>query len=162
MTEIWKDIIGYEGLYQVSNLGRVKGKRMKGLYTDKDGYYHVNLYKNGKMTNTFVHRLVALNFIDNPENKAQVNHIDENKSNNAVSNLNWMTNKENINWGTGIKRAHKTLRKQPKNGKSITNGIDVFISVHEAARSTSSDRGNIYKCLKDSSKTCGGFHWSYV
>lgn len=103
MKEVWKDIEGYEGLYQISNLGRVKrvatGKVLKGG-KDKDGYLMVKLYKNNIRSNKKIHRLVAEAFIPNPENKPQVNHADENKTNNSLDNLEWMTAKENINHGT--------------------------------------------------------------
>jgi len=110
--EIWKDIDGYEGYYQVSNMGRVrsvdrvvehnkggycqlKGRLLK-LYTTKKGYDRVNLNKNGKIKFFLVHRLVTQAFIPNPESKPQVNHIDGVKTNNNVSNLEWCTPSENI------------------------------------------------------------------
>lgn len=112
MEEIWKDIQGYEGLYQVSNLGRVKrnyrenidSKGRKRIFNesiikpniDKGGYFYVNLYKNGKKEIQKNHRLVCNTFIANPENKPQVNHIDGNKENNNVNNLEWVTIQENI------------------------------------------------------------------
>ena len=106
--EIWKDIEGYEGLYQVSNLGRVKRmrfinkntniekERIKSQKIRKDGYLEVALYKNGKGKYIQVHRLVAKSFIPNPKKLPQVNHIDGNKENNCVDNLEWVTNKENV------------------------------------------------------------------
>ena len=108
MQEIWKDIKGYEGLYQVSNLGRVKRlrfinkntniekERIKSQKIRKDGYLEVALYKNGKGKSIQVHRIVAKTFIPNIENKAQVNHIDGNKKNNNVSNLEWVLGSENM------------------------------------------------------------------
>lgn len=116
LSEVWKDIKGYEGLYQISNLGRVKSlkrfntnnantkDRILKPSLDRKGYLHVVLCKNNKRYNKTLHRLVAEAFIENPENKPQVNHIDEDKTNNRVSNLEWMTNKENRNHGTAIKR----------------------------------------------------------
>lgn len=97
-NEIWKDIIGYEGLYQVSNLGRVKNpfKILKSAI-DRYGYEKVSLTKN-KISKSFkVHRLVAINFIPNPENKDSVNHIDHNKLNNLPENLEWVNHRENMN-----------------------------------------------------------------
>ena len=116
MKEIWKDIPGYEGLYQVSDLGRIKrlpklvkneGLRNKSkTFISKEliikpfniskGYKGVILTKNGKRTNKKLHRLVAEVFIENPFNKPQVNHIDCDKTNNKVTNLEWVTGSENI------------------------------------------------------------------
>ena len=100
MREVWEDIKGFEGLYQISNFGNVKSfykdKILKGR-PDKDGYYRVCFYKNKKSKEMKIHRLVAQAFIPNPENFPQVNHIDGNKLNNCVSNLEWCTAKYNIN-----------------------------------------------------------------
>lgn len=97
MEEIWKDIKDYEGLYQVSSFGRVKSfytnRILKGS-EDSWGYLQVKLYKNGIKSNKKMHRLVAQSFIPNPENKPEVNHIDENKTNNKLSNLEWSTAKK--------------------------------------------------------------------
>jgi hypothetical protein len=100
--KMWKDIPGYEGIYQASTLGEISthsyGKtRLRILSADKRGYFHLALSKNGKMKNYFVHRIVALTFLpnDDPLNKTQVNHIDGNKSNNSTSNLEWCSRTEN-------------------------------------------------------------------
>lgn len=95
--EIWKDIAGYEGLYQISNYGNIrnsKGRLLK-YYENHKGYYKVGLNKNGKNSKFRVHRLVAQMFIPNPHEYPQVNHIDGNKQNNNVTNLEWCTNTEN-------------------------------------------------------------------
>lgn len=115
IAEIWKDIQGYEGLYQVSNLGRVKslGRNVKRPLTKigyvwqpekilkpnktKYGYLKITLRKNNKSKYFTVHRLVAITFIPNPENKPQIDHINADKTNNSVNNLRWVTCKENIN-----------------------------------------------------------------
>ena len=98
--EEWRDIIGYERDYQVSNYGRIKSFKnhkviiMRMIYT-KDGYFEVKLSKNGTPQRISTHKLVAISFIPNPENKPQVNHEDANTLNNCIWNLNWMTNQEN-------------------------------------------------------------------
>ena len=110
--EVWKDIEGYEGRYQVSNLGRVKrvttGRILKSC-KNRGGYLYVNLCKQGVVSNKRIHRLVAQAFIPNPENKSDINHIDEDKTNNTVTNLEWTTRKENLNHGTHNDRVSKTL-----------------------------------------------------
>ena len=111
MKEIWKDIKGYEGIYQVSNFGRIKSSYTKRILKggkNKAGYLLVGLYKQGVLSRKSIHRLVAEAFIPNPDNKPEVNHIDENKTNNMVSNLEWMTAKENINHGTRNERSNIT------------------------------------------------------
>lgn len=100
MTEIWKPIEGYEGIYEVSDQGRVRnvkrGGRLLSCVKVAHGYLCVSLYKDGKQRMLLVHRLVALAFIPNPENKEQVNHKDLDKTNNTVGNLEWVTRDENL------------------------------------------------------------------
>ena len=101
MTEIWKDIEGYNGLYKVSNLGRVKSfnqtsPKIVSAQKTRLGYITIKLYKNGESIRKSIHRLVAKEFIPNPENKPEVNHIDCDKSNNSVYNLEWATRSENM------------------------------------------------------------------
>lgn len=101
--EIWKDVVGYEGLYQISNLGRVKSVRQNKLMSLKrcQGYLRVGLRHRGKEQRSyFVHRLVAEAFIPNPHNYPQINHKDECRTNNNVENLEWCTAKYNCNYGT--------------------------------------------------------------
>ena len=124
--ETWKPIAGYEGLYEISNFGRVKslskviGRRVKGetllkVRISPYGYKMVSLCKEGKVFNASIHRLIADAFIPNPENKTQVNHKDGNKLNNDIKNLEWCTPSENIN------HAYKTglhdLKKHGRTGK---------------------------------------------
>lgn len=122
--EIWKDVKGFEGYYEVSDLGRVrrldrydygcgyarfyKGRILKNLVYKKTGYFHVQLCKCGTIINKSVHRLVAEAFIPNPDNLPQVNHKDEDKSNNCVDNLEWCDAVYNMNYGTRQTRSIQT------------------------------------------------------
>ena len=116
MIEEWRPIEGYEGLYEVSNTGRVRSLdkydsmnrflrgRILRLFTDGLGYLRAQLYSNSKRKSFLVHRLVAQAFIPNPDNLPQVNHRDENPSNDNVDNLEWCDGKYNVNYGTRIDR----------------------------------------------------------
>ena len=131
LNEIWKPIKGYEGLYEVSNLGRVKSLvNNKGQYREKilkhnirNGYPSVTLCKNKKLKSFAIHRLVAEAFLPNPDNLPCVNHKDENRLNNFVDNLEWCTYSYNVNYGTGLKRRSITQSKPvlqyDKNGNFI-------------------------------------------
>lgn len=138
MKEIWRDIKGYEGLYKVSNYGRIKSLERKDclgrskkekilkLSEDKDGYLLITLHKNKKVKTFKVHRLVAETFVPNPNNYPIINHKDENKINNHVSNLEWCTVKYNNNYGTRNERSSKSQKglqageKHPIYGKHRT------------------------------------------
>lgn len=131
LGEIWKPITGYEGNYSISNMGRVMShgrpnhhdpriKRDRILphqIAGENCYYFVNLRKNGTHKLYFIHRLVAQAFIPNPENKRTVNHIDGNKSNYSISNLEWSTHKENIRhaWDSGLSKVHKSHNQKISN-----------------------------------------------
>ena len=119
MNEVWKDVVHYEGLYEVSNLGRVRNKNTQQIKeqhsnynkkTGKGGYMFVELWKCNKGKREYVHRLVAMAFIPNPENKPQVNHKDEVKTNNEVSSLEWTTSKENNNYGNHTEKSIETRK----------------------------------------------------
>ena len=125
--EIWKDIAGYAGIYQVSNMGNVRSLRREDIKCkqgyralngrqlrpaqDKKGYLMVSLNKNGQSKTRRVHRLVAETFIANPDKLPQVNHKDENKCNNNIDNLEWCTPSYNTNYGKGNKSRSDTLKK---------------------------------------------------
>ena len=166
MNEEWRDIEGYEGLYQVSNLGRVKSLNYRGCKGNtsilkprltKKGYETINLCKDGKVKNVKIHRLVARTFIPNPNNYSQVNHKDENKTNNNVKNLEWCTNKYNLNYGTRNKRAAKTMGKKIV---CVATG-EIFNGIREASRKYNIDRSDISKCCQGKRKTAGGYKWEY-
>lgn len=115
-TELWRPISGYEGLYYISNLGRVKSEITHKILKPRNSthdYDRVRLYKNHKPKEFFVHKLVAQAFIPNPNNYPQVNHKDENKVNNCVDNLEWCTHKYNMNYGTCQKRKSEKLKGIP-------------------------------------------------
>ena len=136
-NEIWKDVVGFENLYQVSNFGRVKRKKGETIYKDgriahfsetvlkptifKKGYLMVYLSKNSIKKTKQVHRIVAEAFIANPENKETINHIDCNKLNNNVSNLEWMTNLENIQHSIENGRYKYREEKRIIDGRKIKN-----------------------------------------
>lgn len=133
MEEVWKDIKDYEGLYQVSNLGRVKSLDRKVVQfngfcnieriykgrilkpsTSANGYKRVILYDKCKKKNVNIHKLVLLAFVPNTENLAQINHIDEDKSNNCVNNLEWCSSKYNINYGKRNQKTSEALKGKAK------------------------------------------------
>ena len=160
--EVWRDCKGYEGKYQVSTFGRVwsiKNQKYLKPMIDRDGYEHVVLYaKNGKGKDERVHRLVALAFITNPEKYPQVNHKDENPSNNNVNNLEWCTNKYNVNYGTRNKRAGE------KNSRPVfcEELNKTFKSMTEAAEELKVHHPLIYACCNGIQKTTGGYHFRYA
>lgn len=176
--EMWKDIEGYEGMYQVSSEGRIKSverdiickngakKHMKerilkgGL--DRYGYPHVGLCDGNKRKIFLVHRLVAEAFITNPDNKPQVNHKDEVKTNNCVDNLEWMTNKENANYGTRTERSAKTQSKSVAQYSKDGKLIKIWASIKEAGSQLGLSRGNISLAALGVYKTSGGFAWRFA
>ncbi|QGT53228.1 HNH endonuclease [Lactococcus phage CHPC958] len=163
-----KLIKGFENYY-IYNDGRVYSKNkndfMK-LGTTEDGYKQVCLSNKGKTKTFKVHRLVAIHFIENNLSKPQVNHIDENKNNNNYKNLEWMTNKENMNHGTRNKRiSEKMINLTSKKVKMFSlDGtlLKTFEGLSEAERQTGIFASNICKCDKGERKTAGGFKWEVI
>ena len=174
--EIWKDIKGYEGCYQVSNMGRIKSlsrkvwngknyfwtsERILRPGIDRDGYFLVNLSKNGKAKTEKVHRLVAKTFIPNPKNKEAVNHIDEDPSNNKLENLEWATVSENNNHGWHNKRSSKSRSKPIIQLNLDGEFLQEYQSATIAAQKLEMCRISISNCLNGRTSTAGGYKWRY-
>ena len=169
--EIWKPIKGYEGLYQVSNFGRVKSlkfgkeKILKQSKNKKTGYLHVVLCKNGILKTFRVHRLVAEAFLDNPNNLPCVNHKDENKTNNNVDNLEWCNAKYNLNYGNRNKRISEKMTNGKLSKPVLQYTLDGELvkkwpSAHECGRN-GYNRGNVVACCLGYLKFYKGYIWRY-
>lgn len=169
IIEIWRDIPNYDGLYQASNLGRVKSlKRPYGLKEKilkpeilNNGYYQVVLCKKSVKKHYRVHRLVWSAFNGPIPENMQVNHINEIKTDNRLSNLNLMTCKENINFGTGIERRAKQLSKVVLQFTLEDILIKEYPSTKQVERETGFLQQNISKCCKGKYKQAYGFKWRY-
>lgn len=187
----FKDLKGYEGYYKINEEGVVisvdrtcvrgrgalsylKGQIIKPR-KDRYGYLNIKVSKNAIRKRTTVHRLVAINFIPNPENKPQVNHLDGNKENNHISNLEWCTGQENINHAVlnnlrGSKKGYKIpykvqqiLRRKPVKQLSLEGEIiKIWESQIIAAEALKLQNTHISGCCKGISKTHGGFKWEFV
>ena len=190
-------MVGFEGLYEVSNAGKVrsvdryingkngshsfiKGIMMK-LQTSHKGYYNVVLHKNGNHFTKAVHRLVAEAFIPNPNNLPQVNHIDTNKKNNNVSNLEWITNEDNMKHAVQHGCYNNTTQKQIdhalQNQKEMVEKrkrpvvqllnnecVNIFPSIAEANKylGIKHQNGHICSCCKGRRNKCYGYQWMYL
>lgn len=120
--------------------------------------------KDGKQKHYYIHVLVATTFIPNPDNLPEVNHIDENKANNKVDNLEWCNHLYNSNYGTRMKKEHISHINHPKLSKHVLcveTGI-IYDSAHEANRQTNANITNICKVCRGERNTAGGYHWKYV
>lgn len=169
MEEIWRDIKDYEGHYQVSNLGNVrsiKSNKIKILKpfknTARAGYLEVYLRLPGSKKTFKVHRLVAQAFIPNPNNLSDINHIDEDKENNSVSNLEWCDHKYNMNYGTRNERTREILSMKVAQYSLSGNLIAIFDSQIIAAKQTNSRQGAISNCINGKAKTHNGYIWKLV
>lgn len=151
--------------YSVSEYGDVRndgtGKILK-QRLDKDGYVKYDLYENSKQHTLTAHRLVAKHFLNKVKGKEFVNHIDENKQNNHLLNLEWCTQRENINHGTRNERMARTQSKEVAQYDLQGNLLNVFYGASEASRKTGVDNSSISKCCKGKLKTTGGFIWRYT
>lgn len=164
-VEQWRAIDGCKGYYDISDLGNVYSLRKAGLikpFIDRYGYQKVVLFIDGKAHYRTVHRLVALAFIPNPEKKPAVNHLNEDKCDNRVENLEWSTFKENDNYGTRNKRMALTKCKRPVT-LTCPDGREIhYQGVKEASRDTGIAHSQISKACKNNMKTKYGYVWRYT
>lgn len=165
--ETWKAIVGYEGLYEVSDLGNVRSlvqrsnrwkPGIRKLTKNRDGYLLVMLSKDGKHKLMLVHRLVASAFIPNPQGLETVNHKDENKLNNAANNLEWMSAADNTAYSQPQRAEHPVQQLDKSTGEVLA----MYPSTHEAERVTGIAHPNICFCCQGKYKSSGGFGWRYV
>ena len=170
INEVWKEVVGYEGLYEVSSYGNIfscKRDKELSLSTDKDGYKKIHLYKNGIALTYRVHRLVGNAFIPNTNNLPVINHKNENPSDNHIDNLEWCTCLYNNNYGTHNDNVSKALTNYEKTSKpvvgiNIINGLILeFPSAKEAGRNGFS-QGTLSNCCRKLIKSYRGFTWAYV
>ena len=187
--EIWKDIKGFENRYQASNLGRIKTlifknnkyeiKREKILkqYLGNNGYLRIGLTNNnGKRNTYYVHRLIAETFLEKNENQLVVNHKDEDKTNNNVENLEWITKKDNILYSFNLHKERikamqtkeatenriKHFRKPVMQLDKNNNIINIFDSVISASKYTGFDKSTIANCCRNYYKQAYGYNWEYI
>lgn len=178
-AEVWKSVKGFEGLYAISNYGRVKSlkricrantcglgtieKKILSPGISSSGYCIVVLSKNGARKSCSIHRLVAEAFIENPENKKEVNHKDECKTNNMFTNLEWCDRAYNVNYGTGVKRsAVKRFKKVAQIDINSGVVIRVFPSAKLAEEMTGVSRKYISMVCLNKRKMAGGYIWKFA
>lgn len=168
--EIWKDVNGYEGLYQISSYGKLKrfgtNKLIKPIVCT-NGYLEFALWKNGKRKVILSHRLVAIHFLENPNNLPEINHLDENITNNNMENLAWCTSKENSNYGNRNNKVRETKRKYFKKIAQYDlqdNLIETHECIESAAKSVHGDPSfisRVAKCEKHR-YSAYGYYWEFV
>lgn len=155
-NEIWVDVVGYEGLYQVSNLGRVKATKgnIKSSRMQNSGYRTMDLYKNNVQKTCTVHRLVAIAFLENPHDKPNVNHKNGDKTDNRLINLEWVTVSENNNHAirTGLRKTIKVIQKDLND-----NVIEVFDSLKMASIKSNVSMPSISRCINGISENTRGY-----
>lgn len=163
MVEEWRQITIEDEIwdYEVSNCGQVrnmKTKRILKLQKTKNGYLKVTLCKSTKKSQQYVHRLVGIMFLPMIDGKDEINHINQNKEDNHVSNLEWTTHEENIHHEDCIERGANKRRKRVR---CVETGI-IYKGVREACRELGLHSSHVSSCCKHNWKTTGGFHWEYV
>ena len=163
VNEQWRPIKGFDGLYEVSNLGNVRNKRGKVLSpkVGKTGYLIVGLHDNCEVTYKYIHRLVGETFLEIPDFKCEINHIDENKSNNRVDNLEWTTRVQNVNHGTGRSRHDRKLFKPVSCFLPDGTFVKRYESITEAGRDLGVLKTSVWAAVSGKSKTCKGMIWKY-
>lgn len=176
--EIWKDIKGYEKRYQVSNLGRIKSlertistkyfnrknivkEKLLTPFITNCGYCVVTLFLNGKRTKHLVHRIVAETFLPNSNFLPFVNHIDENKLNNHVENLEWCTARYNVNYSNTIRKAIATRKRKISQFEKLDKFIKTYESAAAASRESGIPQSSITFACQGKYKTAGGYIWKY-
>ena len=189
--EVWKEISGTDGVYEVSNLGRVKSndhicKRSSGVEylvhgrimkqtENNNGYMRVAVYVNGKKTKPYVHQLVANAFLPNPDAKSFVNHKDFNPKNNSTENLEWVSHLENIRyslergrfdrspeWKSKLKQTLDDVMGTPVIGRNITTGEEMYFKALNDVRRLGFQPSCVCFCCKGKRATHGGFTWRYA
>lgn len=191
MDEIWKDVVGYEGLYQVSDLGRVrsldrktrikhkarifKGAILKPILKKSTGYYVVSLHNNGKQKQQHVHRLVAESFCERKAGQDVVDHINTNTTDNRAENLRWTTTKGNVNNPISAKRRTDAVRKACQGMFGANHPVSKAVlqltmsgklikrwaCASDAVRELGADSGSITRCCKGKVHSHKGFKWQY-
>ena len=186
MKEVWKNIDGFENEYMISNLGRVRSIDRKSFdyskyssykgnvlkpQKNRNGYLYILLSRNGHKYHRYIHRLVANAFIQNPLNKKEVDHINTDKNNNAVSNLKWVTRKENVNNPITKSRLIEARKKNKTRNRKrcpiIKYSIDLksyteYNCIADACNENNYDYSTVRKCCKGLRKTAYGFIWKYI